>query len=337
MTFRSRLYTTGALAAVMSGARRVLRAPLLLVAIYLLTIVTVVPFAIVLGTRLQTTLASQQVTHDPAHALDADIDAEWWFEFIRHASGLEATFTPAIIGAAAPLTAANAVLDGEVPAAGLLLPLAGYAALWAFLWGGILPRLREDSAGARAFFANATRSFVPMLVLTVLAATIYILLYATVHALLFGPLVDAVRASSGSELTALLWRTLFYLLFGTCLIAVNLAVDYTRVFAVVGHTSVMTAAREAFAFLRARLASAAGAYLLLGVVFVLMLAVYTVIDVYGGSRVGGWRAVILGQAFIIVRLALRLTFAATALELARSVLPDHRSRVDPNPGPPAAT
>jgi hypothetical protein len=337
MTFRSRLYTTGALGAVVSGARRVLRAPLLLATIYLLTIVAVVPFAIVLGTRLQTALASQQVTHDPEHALDADIDAEWWFEFIRHARGLEATFTPAIIGAAAPLTAANAVLDGEVPAAGLLLPLTGYAALWAFLWGGVLPRLRGGTAGVRAFFANATRSFVPMLVLTVVAATIYIVLYATVHALLFGPLFDAIRASSGSELTALLWRTLFYLLFGICLIAVNLAVDYTRVFAVVGHTSVMTAAREAFLFLRAQAATAAGAYLLLGVVFVLMLAVYTVVDVYGGSRVGGWRAVILGQAFIIARLALRLTFAATALELARTVLPDHRSRVAENPGPPAAT
>ena len=49
--------------------------------------------------------------------------------------------------------------------------------------------------------------------------------------------------------------------------------------------------------------------------FVIVTIAYGTLEVYGGSRVGGWRAVAIGQAYVLVRLALRLLFAASELRL----------------------
>jgi hypothetical protein len=40
-----------------------------------------------------------------------------------------------------------------------------------------------------------------------------------------------------------------------------------------------------------------------------------VLEIYGGSQVGGWRAILLGQLYIVFRLAIRLTAAAASLRL----------------------
>lgn len=52
-------------------------------------------------------------------------------------------------------------------------------------------------------------------------------------------------------------------------------------------------------------------YLLTGAVFAMITVAYGTLEVYGGSQVGGWRAVAIGQAYVLVRLALRLLFAAS--------------------------
>jgi hypothetical protein len=46
-----------------------------------------------------------------------------------------------------------------------------------------------------------------------------------------------------------------------------------------------------------------------------LLVVYGVAD----RRVGGWRAVIVGQAYIVARLAIRLVAAASELRLQQPV------------------
>jgi hypothetical protein len=339
MTFRSRIYTTGALGAVVSGLSRAVRAPLLLAAIYLASVAAVVPFAIVLGSRLQEALASQRVTHDPAHDIDANIDAEWWFEFIRHARGLESTFTPAIVGAAAPLSSASAVLDGQVPPAALWLPVALFAVLWAWLWGGVIERLRQGRAlGLRAFAAACSTCFSRFLALAIVAAVAYVLLYATVHAALFGPVWRAVGADAIPESRALLWRVALYLVFAGCLLVVNVFVDYTRAFVVIDRTSLAASFAAARRFILSRPTSVLAAHVLVSLLFVAGLAAYVVVDAYGGARVGGWRAVIIGQVFVVGRLAVRMVFAAAAVAMiVGRPSADHRSNDEAKPGPPAAT
>jgi hypothetical protein len=60
-------------------------------------------------------------------------------------------------------------------------------------------------------------------------------------------------------------------------------------------------------------------YLLTGLLVVALLTVYGVTEAYGGTRVGGWRAVLIGQAYVVGRLALRLTFAASEVRLFQRV------------------
>jgi len=58
-------------------------------------------------------------------------------------------------------------------------------------------------------------------------------------------------------------------------------------------------------------------YLLFIVLLAVAMAAYGVGELYGGSRVGGWRAVAIGQAFIALRLALRLSLVAAQVRLTR--------------------
>lgn len=70
------------------------------------------------------------------------------------------------------------------------------------------------------------------------------------------------------------------------------------------------------AFVRSRAASIAGLYLVFVMLMMIALALYATGELYGGSRVGGWRAVAIGQAFIGLRLALRLSLAAAQVRFA---------------------
>src|SRR5262245_8421373 len=92
--------TPSAMRAAGQGVALAVRAPGLLLAILAVTVLTAIPFALAVDSPVMTSLAVQP----PASAIGAsEVDPEWWLEFRRHATGLAATFTPAILGFAAPL------------------------------------------------------------------------------------------------------------------------------------------------------------------------------------------------------------------------------------------
>src|SRR5262245_20241119 len=97
------------LRALVLGIMDVLRAPLLLIAVAAITLLAAVPFAGLLESRLQQSLSVQ-----PHVSLnETEIDPDWWMEFREHAQGLEATFTPAVLGFAATLDGISNILDGK--------------------------------------------------------------------------------------------------------------------------------------------------------------------------------------------------------------------------------
>ncbi|HEX4914169.1 MAG TPA: hypothetical protein VFV51_09440, partial [Vicinamibacterales bacterium] len=154
------------------GVTAVLKAPMVLIAAVLLTLLIAVPFAAVLGSRVERSLASQP----PVSLNETEIDPEWWQEFRAHARGLEATFTPAIVGFAAPLDSISAVLDGRRPPLVVMGPILLSIAVWAFLWGGALRRYSAGTAiGGRAF-VGAGLDCLPRFILISLAATLVIVL-----------------------------------------------------------------------------------------------------------------------------------------------------------------
>jgi len=287
----------------------VITAPMLLAGVTLVSLLIAAPFGLVLNSHVQASLANQP----PIYQGSVEIDPEWWSEFRAHAQGIDATFTPTVVGFAAPLDNLSALLDGSARPLALAGPILLSALAWAFLWGGIFQRfVRGSREGPVAFWAAGFRFLVRFAIISIAAGAASLLLYLTVHAVLFGAVYQWLASAASSERNAFFWRITLYAIFGALLMLVSLAADYSRISMV--SAPAMPAANAIAAgmrFVRANLGGAVLLYLLVGALFVGLLAVYGAVDVYGGNRVGGWRGVIIAQAYIVARLALRLVFAAS--------------------------
>lgn len=304
---------TSAIRAFIDGVSAVLRAPFVIAAVTVITMLMALPFAVALGSRLQASLASQP----PVALSETEIDPEWWQEFRAQARGLEATFTPAVLGFAAPLDSISAVLDGRRPPLPVVAPLVLSIVLWAFLWGGILRRLNADHPiGVRAFI-DAGFQFAPRFIaIAAAAAAIILVLYLTVHAALFGPVYRMLVSSSATERDGFLVRVFLYVVFLAPLALVGLVADYARVAAAAGAaTSVLQALRAGAAFVLANPRIVFTLYLMTALLFAAVTIGYGTLEIYGGSQVGGWRAIAIGQGYIVMRLTIRLIAAASELRL----------------------
>ena len=292
-----------------------LASPLLVLAAMLAMLAAAAPFALVVGSELQTALSNQ-----PPISLDAgEIDPEWWVEYREHAEGLLATFTPAIIGFAAPLDNLSTMFDGTRRPLILIGPYLLAIAVWAFLWGAALERFAYGST-RRGFFRAGAGTFVRFLSISVLAASAVLILYWTIHPLLFRVVAPALEQSASTERSAFMFRIVLYVVFGAMLALVGLIADYARVSVVLESiASPLGAVRAGGSFLRRFSGAAIALYLLTGLLFAALLAVYGYVDVYGGSRVGGWRGIAIAQAYIVARIVIRLTFGASEVRLYREL------------------
>jgi len=295
--------------ALVAGIVDVLKAPSMLAAIAILTLIVVLPFAAVLNSELQASLSVQpHVT-----LAETEIDPEWWMEFRDHARGLAATFTPAVLGFAATLDGLSAVLDGKSPPIAILAPLVISMIVWAFIWGGALQRFQQRSAiGVRGFIRAGFQQLVSFIAIAVAAALVNVILYLTVHRLLFGPVHTALVAMTSTERDAFLVRVVLYAIFFSLIALVSLVADYARVAAVSGRGNPFA---RSLSFIRGRISAVIALYVMTGAIFVIVTVAYGTLEIYGGSQVGGWRAIAIGQAYVLVRLAIRLTFAASELRL----------------------
>jgi len=302
-----------ALRAIGHGLRTVITSPALLVVVTAISMLAVLPFGLVLGSQLRAALASRP----PVYLGPAEIDAEWWMVFREHAEGLAATFTPAILGAAAPLDNLSALLDGTARPLAILGPVLLSALVWAWLWGGLLQRFHsERRIGVRGFVAAGWRHMWTFAAISLAAALAHLVLYFTVHAMLFGPIYGWLAAVADTERTVFLWRVALYGVFGACLLVVAMMADFARVSVVVhSRRGLRSALAAAATFLRQHAGSATALYLLAGAMFAGLLGSYVVAEVYGSTRLGGWRSILIGQSYIVARLAIRLTLSAAGVRL----------------------
>ncbi len=301
--------------ALAAGLGQVLRAPLLVVAAVLAMMLAAAPFALPVARELQASLANQQPI-----SLDAgEIDPEWWLEFREHADGLVATFTPSIIGFAAPLSNLSALFDGTRRPLVLLGPYLLAIVVWSFLWGAALERFAHGSSRF-GFFRAGANTFLRFFTISALAGVVVLLLYLTIHPLLFNVVARSLEASAATERTAFIMRSVLYLIFGAVLVMISLIADYARVAIVMGPaSSAIDGLRQGARFVRRHPGSAVALYVLTGLLFVALLAVYGYVDVNGGLRVAGWRGIAIAQAYIAARLVIRLTFGASEVKLYREL------------------
>ena len=299
--------------ALSGGLRDVFRAPALILAAVVAMLVMAVPFGMTVGARVQQSLAHRQPV---AHGA-TEIDAEWWQQFSRHADGLAVTFTPSILGFAAPLDNLSSLLDGRRRPLILLVPVAIAMVGWAFIWGAALDRFAH---GRRTGMWRAgTRMLVPYVVISGLAAAVVVLLYYTAHPLLFRVLGDRVAMSIADERLAFGFRLLLYMLFGSLLVAVSIIADYARVALVLSsRPKPIIAIAESWRFARDHATAACGLHLAAGGLSVLVLVAYAAIEIAGGVHVGGWRGIAIAQAYLVARIVVRLAFAASELRLYRA-------------------
>jgi hypothetical protein len=305
---RHRKLRDTAIGALGGGLVRVLASPQLVAAAIVAMLLVTVPFALVVGSELQGALSNQQ----PISRDAGEIDPEWWFEFLEHAGGLAATFTPSIIGFAAPLANLSALLDGsEDPPLVMLLPFLLAIVVWSFLWGAALERFAHGPVRF-GFLTAGARTFKRFFVISIVAAVILALLYLLLHPLLFGVLAPKL-SSRRTERTA-------FMFMGAISPSTGADEPHRRLRA---SRSWSRRARRSRRPRSARFVQHFGStvalYVLTGMLFVALLAVYGYVDVYGGSRVTGWRGIAIAQAYIFARLVIRLTFGASEVRLYRAL------------------
>ena len=299
------------------GLRRAAGAWLTLGGILAAMALATLPAAALLAEAIQDHLGPSTMAARAA----AGPDLVWWDEF-QHA-GAPASFTPAIIGGAAPLGTYSRLLDGGAPPADAIAAAAIALAVWLFLSGGLLERLaRRRRLGTRAFFGACGALFFRLVRLTLAVGIVYALLLGPVHGWLFDGLYPWLTRDTTVERTAAIWRAALYLVWLAPLLAVNLLADYTKARLVVeDRRSVAGAIAAAARVLRRHGGRAVGVYAVNAAAAGLVLAGYLA---FAPGGAGGDRRLLLvlaaGFAYLAARLFVRAAFLASAMSLFERTL-----------------
>jgi hypothetical protein len=237
----------------------------------------------------------------------------WFGEFEAHAKGLETTFTPTLSGAGAFYANLEAWLSGEIFGQIPLLVGVGvlYGLVWALFLGGVLDRYAgsEGMFNLNRFFSSGGRFFFRFLRLAVLSSVLYYLVYR------FAGWIFGWIESSTIDVT---WErtVIFYTLSAAVLVAflltlINMVFDYAKIAAFKeDRRSMILAAFQGIKLVFSSPLKTMGLYYTLVAISAVLLGFYASIAPGSGPSTasGVWVAFLIGQAFLIVRLMMRLWF-----------------------------
>ena len=296
--------------AFIDGLMRVTRAPMLVIGLWLATVLTALPFAMLLQAMIGEHLGASVAAQSAA----AGVNYDWWNEFLAQTSGVGLSFVPAILGFAAVMKNLSTFVDntGFPIVIGVALSLHMLVSL--FLIGGVLDRLARDRAiGAAAFFSACGMYAVRFLRLAIIATAVYWVLLVPYHQWLFGALSPALIENLTVERTAFLYRLVLYVMFLVPLTLANLIFDYAKVRAVVeDRRSMIGAVVSAIRFIRRNPGAAIGLYLLDTLLFLVVIGVYFLVAPGAAANA---LAFAIGQVYIVFRVLVRLQFAASQIAL----------------------
>jgi hypothetical protein len=301
------------------GFRRVLSAPAVLAGVFVLTLASGVPLALVMRGMIGEHLGRSLVAGDVADGVSFD----WWQEFTSETSGLSRTFSPAIIGFASTLDNISRVLDGERQIVPVSAAAAVYLVAWVFISGGILDRYaRQRSTGAHGFFGAAGVFFWRFLRLAAIAGLVYWVLFAYVHRWLLDDAYSRLTRDLAVEREAFFWRVALYALFGALLVAANMTFDYAKIRLVVeDRHSAVGALRAALGFIARHTGRVIGLYTLNALLFLVVVALWAR-AAPGAGGVGWmmWAGFAAAQLYLLARLLLKLQFMASQTALFQASL-----------------
>ena len=297
------------------GLGRVRRAPSLVASLWLSTLGLAIGPAVVVHALIEDHLGSSLM----ADSAPAVVNFDWWNEFLAQATGLGQTFVPAVLGFAAVLDNLGRLADHKelTPVLGALV--GAQLLLSLFLSGGLLDRLARDRVvGAGAFFSACGVWFWRFLRLAAIAAPIYLFLFGTVHPWLFDDwYVDWTR-NLAVERQAFSVRLAFYALFTALVCGVNVLFDYAKIRAVVeDRRSMLGALAAGGRFVARHPGRTLTLYLMDLGLAILVAGAYYLAAPGAGSGLGAFA---VGQAYIVLRVMVRLQFMASQTALFQSRL-----------------
>lgn len=300
-----------------------------------LAAVLAVPLAGVLERDLRKTGAAVDMLYG--------FDAAWWGQWNEAQSGWSKSFSPEIFGAGFAFRNIELLLRGELPLGllrtppaaeagdagaaaaqrtdGVILGVAGLALLaQTFLLGGILGVFRSEQGAwtLRGMLHGSGFYFGRLLRVALVALLIdYILFRLNAP---FARWADARAREAVSENTAMAWALGRHALLLLALLAVNMLSSLAKVIVVLEErSSAILAWLSAASFCAANLGRTVGHYGGLVVLGVLMLGVWSFLD--GRLETTGYKtqllALLLAEALIVGRIALRLSLFAGQMALFR--------------------
>jgi len=320
--------------AFIDGLMRIKRAPWLGIGLWLTTFLIALPLAGLLLDQIQASLGASLAAREAASGVNYD----WWNEFLAQTSGVGATFVPAIIGFAAVIKNLSTFADvGAVPTV-ILGAVVTNMVVSLFLIGGVIDRLARDRAvGASAFFSACGTFVGRFLRLGVIAAAVYWALFGPYHRWLFDDVYKALTAEVTVERTAFFIRVGLYIAFAIPLLFFNMLFDYAKIRAVVeDRRSMIGAIAASWRFIRRQPIAAWALYAINALLFLVVIGFYYLAAPGGSANLSAFA---IGQLYIVLRVIVRLQFAAsqTALFQGRLAHAGYVARPIPKwPDSPAA-
>jgi hypothetical protein len=308
----------GPVAAWRAGLGRVWRAPALLAAGWLATVVAAAPAAWAVRSAIRAHLGSSLASVQAAESVNYD----WWQEFTSRASGTAATFVPSIMGFAAPLGNLSGFAEAARPPSGVVGVVLAFLLAQVFLTGGIIDRLARDARlGSFGFIAACGASFFRLLRLSVLTFAVYWLLFVNVRPALTS-LFELLTRDVTAERRAFALYAALTVGFLLVVAAVNLVSDFAKVRLVTeDRRSAIGALASGLRFIVRQPGAAAGLYGINVLVFAAVLSLYAIsapsVAVSSWALVG---ALVVIQVFILARVWARLVFVASETALFQSRL-----------------
>lgn len=299
------------------GIRRALGSIRLLALLVVINILFALPAAYAMSSILKSAIGPSMVEQNLRQGFDLDWDGE--FEF--HARGLATSFVPSLVGVGPVLNNFEALLDGSlldgyagVAAAGLAFLL-----LWTFLNGGVLDCYRDERIffSASQFFGASSKYFGRFVRLLIMSGVLYVLLFRYFSPWLFRRL-DAMTRNTTEERTVVALTVVACLVVIVLLSLIAMVFDYAKISLVQRERrSALGAAIEAARFVAHQPLRTFGLYCFVSVLFVLAVVVYWLVA--PGANQAHWYTVLgaflLGEAFIVARLWVRLVFLASQTAL----------------------
>jgi len=297
------------------GLHRVASAPAVIAIVWLTTTLVSLPLTLMIRSDILQSLDGKLAAREAAQG----INYEWMREFDGHATGLAATFRPTIVGFAAVLDNLSAYVDNTRRPTAIAAAAGIYVFVWTFLAGGVIDRYMtiHRTANIPEFVRACWQYFGRFVRLQIVTGVAYGVLFGVLHRWMFADIYPQIVRNVLLERTAFFIRLSLYAIFALLIAKVDLILDFAKIRTVAERRrSVVIAVMASVRYIRRNLGPTIGLYLLDAAAFTVLLSVYAyVAPPGGGTGATVWAGVLIGQAYIIGRLCVRLLFFASEAAL----------------------